>query len=274
LIDVRLDADLDDLSEGEFELLVEAVGQNHQYEPKLVDKVEGGHDHIEVLVDRGILRRIEEDGSRYVMVHEDIVECAIVDDATPTNYSPSEEGVPNLARCSRNRTGRQRGVHGDDRRPVGILHPHYSPDRSKRCRRPINDATRTGVLGETDRDERRKLEFQFRQGRYPHFLSSGPAMELGVDIGDLNTLLLYGTPPNANSYLQRIGRAGRSRVIPYPFGQSAAYRLLLPWASEELIAADPQQVPLNEVNREVLPSVAFVGRTRLGYDDSMGTVAS
>jgi len=94
LIDVRLDADSDDLSEGEFELLVEAVGQNHQYEPKLVDKVEGGHDHIEVLVDRGILRRIEEDGSRYVMVHEDIVECAIVDDATPTNYSPSEEEYP------------------------------------------------------------------------------------------------------------------------------------------------------------------------------------
>ena len=34
-------------------------------------------------------------------------------------------------------------------------------------------------------------------------------MEIGIDIGDLNILVLYGTPPNINSYLQRIGRAGR-----------------------------------------------------------------
>jgi len=30
-------------------------------------------------------------------------------------------------------------------------------------------------------------------------------MELGVDIGDLDALLLYGTPPNMNAYLQRVG---------------------------------------------------------------------
>jgi len=108
--------------------------------------------------------------------------------------------------------------------------------------------------GETDRDERRKLEFQFRQGRYPHFLSSGPAMELGVDIGDLNTLLLYGTPPNANSYLQRIGRAGRSsgNSLIHSVSQRNPIDYYYHEHPEELIAADPQQVPLNEVNREVL----------------------
>jgi ATP-dependent helicase YprA (DUF1998 family) len=255
LIDVRLDADLDDLSEGEFELLVEAVGQNHQYEPKLVDKVEGGHDHIEVLVDRGILRRIEEDGSRYVMVHEDIVECAIVDDATPTNYSPSEEEYPTSLEAAL-------GTAPDDSveftetiedRSV-FSHPHYSLTAQKVSTSDPMMLLARAYYGETDRDERRKLEFQFRQGRYPHFLSSGPAMELGVDIGDLNTLLLYGTPPNANSYLQRIGRAGRSsgNSLIHSVSQRNPIDYYYHEHPEELIAADPQQVPLNEVNREVL----------------------
>jgi len=79
-------------------------------------------------------------------------------------------------------------------------------------------------------------------------------MELGVDIGDLNTLLLYGTPPNANSYLQRIGRAGRSsgNSLIHSVSQRNPIDYYYHEHPEELIAADPQQVPLNEVNREVL----------------------
>jgi DNA-directed RNA polymerase subunit RPC12/RpoP len=79
-------------------------------------------------------------------------------------------------------------------------------------------------------------------------------MELGVDIGDLNTLLLYGTPPNPNSYLQRIGRAGRAsgNSLVHSVSQRNPIDYYYYEHPEELIASNPQQVPLNEVNQEVL----------------------
>jgi len=64
--------------------------------------------------------------------------------------------------------------------------------------------------GDLKADERRQIEHEFKRNAVPNFLSTGPAMEIGIDIGDLNTLLLLGSPPNTNAYLQRIGRAGRS----------------------------------------------------------------
>ncbi|SFC04834.1 DEAD/DEAH box helicase [Halobiforma haloterrestris] len=255
LVDVRLDAGLDELSEGERELLVEAIGQNHHYEPNLVDEIENGHDHLDSLVDRGILRRVEEEGSRFVMVDEDAVECAVVDNVTPTNYSPSQEEYATSLEVTL-------GLAPDDVIEFGTTiedrsefsHSHYSLTAQQVSTSDPMMLLARAYYGETDRDERRKLEYQFRQGRYPHFLSSGPAMELGVDIGDLNTLLLYGTPPNANSYLQRIGRAGRAsgNSLIHSVSQRNPIDYYYHEHPEELIAADPQQVPLNEVNHEVL----------------------
>jgi ATP-dependent helicase YprA (DUF1998 family) len=108
--------------------------------------------------------------------------------------------------------------------------------------------------GTTEKTLRRELEYQFKNGCYPNFLSSGPAMELGIDIGDLDMLCLFGTPPNINSYLQRIGRAGRETKKSLVFSVSKRnpidfyyYRNPL-----ELIQSSPQPVPLNEHNPEVL----------------------
>lgn len=255
LVDVRLDAEVDELSEGERELLIEAIGQNHHYEPNLVGEIEDGHDHLDSLVSRGILRRVEKEGSRYVMVNEDAVECAVVDNVTPTNYSPSREEYATSLEFTL-------GLAPDDVIKFGTTiedrsefsHSHYSLTAQRVSTSDPMMLLARAYYGETDRDERRKLEYQFRQGRYPHFLSSGPAMELGVDIGDLNTLLLYGTPPNANSYLQRIGRAGRAsgNSLIHSVSQRNPIDYYYHEHPEELIAADPQQVPLNEVNHEVL----------------------
>jgi ATP-dependent helicase YprA (DUF1998 family) len=108
--------------------------------------------------------------------------------------------------------------------------------------------------GTTEKTFRRELEYHFKNGIYPNFLSSGPAMELGIDIGDLDILCLFGTPPNINSYLQRIGRAGRATKKSLVFSVSKRnpidfyyYRNPL-----ELIQSKPQPVPLNEHNPEVL----------------------
>ena len=61
-------------------------------------------------------------------------------------------------------------------------------------------------------DRRRRIEKQFIAGGhswYPNMLSTTPTLELGVDIGDLSSVLLYSVPPSQANYVQRLGRAGR-----------------------------------------------------------------
>ena len=108
--------------------------------------------------------------------------------------------------------------------------------------------------GDVEKRTRRRIEHQFKFGADMHFLSSGPAMEVGIDIGDLNLLLLYGTPPNINNYLQRIGRAGRRSKRSLVLSVSKRnpidyyyYRYPL-----DLITSSAQPVPLNEFNEEAL----------------------
>ncbi|MFA9427070.1 DEAD/DEAH box helicase [Natronorubrum sp. A-ect3] len=108
--------------------------------------------------------------------------------------------------------------------------------------------------GGTSKMERREIEYQFRDSDHPHFLSSGPTMELGVDIGSLDSLLMYGTPPNMNAYLQRVGRAGRSSNSSLVHSVSQRNPIDYYYYDEptELITADKQPVPLNEHNERVL----------------------
>lgn len=68
----------------------------------------------------------------------------------------------------------------------------------------------TGLL---DRDEREQLEQRFKAAEHkpgdPNLLSCTPTLEMGIDIGDLSTIILCSIPPAQAKYLQRIGRAGR-----------------------------------------------------------------
>ena len=76
--------------------------------------------------------------------------------------------------------------------------------------RRVISAEHTGLL---ERDEREQLERRFKakqpQPWYENLLSATPTLEMGVDIGDLSSVLLCSVPPNQASFLQRIGRAGR-----------------------------------------------------------------
>ena len=71
-------------------------------------------------------------------------------------------------------------------------------------------AEHTGLLG---RQEREDLEARFKAKApkpwYENLLSATPTLEMGVDIGDLSSVLLCSVPPTQASFLQRIGRAGR-----------------------------------------------------------------
>jgi len=76
--------------------------------------------------------------------------------------------------------------------------------------RRVFSAEHTGLL---QRDQREALEDRFKAKMqhpwYENLLSATPTLEMGVDIGDLSSVLLCSVPPNQASYLQRIGRAGR-----------------------------------------------------------------
>lgn len=76
--------------------------------------------------------------------------------------------------------------------------------------RRVFSAEHTGLL---QRDQREALEMRFKANAphpwYENLLSATPTLEMGVDIGDLSSVLLCSVPPNQASYLQRIGRAGR-----------------------------------------------------------------
>lgn len=67
----------------------------------------------------------------------------------------------------------------------------------------------TGML---EGDERKAIEESFITGTKAwdiNLLSSTPTLEMGIDIGDLSSVLLCSVPPTQANYLQRIGRAGR-----------------------------------------------------------------
>ncbi|WP_066462969.1 DEAD/DEAH box helicase [Sanguibacter suarezii] len=64
-----------------------------------------------------------------------------------------------------------------------------------------------------DDEERLRYENEFKSGHLspdaPNVLVATPTLEMGIDIGDLSTVMLASLPRTVASYLQRIGRAGR-----------------------------------------------------------------
>lgn len=70
----------------------------------------------------------------------------------------------------------------------------------------------TGLL---QREDRELLEENFKAPKDkhrmwdPNVLSCTPTLEMGIDIGDLSTVILCSMPPAQAQFLQRVGRAGR-----------------------------------------------------------------
>ena len=82
----------------------------------------------------------------------------------------------------------------------------------------IFTAEHTGLL---KRDKRESLEKRFMGENpspgTPNLLSCTPTLELGIDIGDLSSVILCSVPPAQTNYIQRIGRSGRKTGNSFNF---------------------------------------------------------
>ncbi|NHN64358.1 DEAD/DEAH box helicase [Haloarcula sp. JP-Z28] len=257
LLDVTLDIDWSTLDAGE-KAVIEALNeQSKQYVDSLSDDIEDAGRHVQSLMEQDILRRIETDSGYLIGFDESCVCCTTVDADTTITYVPATESF--YSTLDEVFTDHDPGLDkvtfsADSQSRSGFTHPHFDLTAYRvNYSDPLLLVSRA-YFGLTEKDERRRIEYQFREGRYPNFLSSGPAMEVGMDIGDLDALLLYGTPPNTNSYLQRIGRAGRQSgsSLVHSISQRNPIDYYYYEQPNELIQAEPQPVPLNETNEEVL----------------------
>jgi len=89
----------------------------------------------------------------------------------------------------------------------------------------VNAREHTGLL---ERDDRETLEVDFKRKKDtaqlwdPNVLSCTPTLEMGIDIGDLSTVILCSMPPAQAQFLQRTGRAGRKDGNALTLAVSAA----------------------------------------------------
>ncbi|AHC50783.1 DEAD/DEAH box helicase [Sulfolobus acidocaldarius SUSAZ] len=93
-----------------------------------------------------------------------------------------------------------------------------------------------------NKEDRLKVEESIKSGKIKGVIAT-PTLELGIDIGDLDVVIMAENPPNYTRYLQRAGRAGRKSKIGYIF-------TLL---GEDPIDAYYLRKPTEFFNRKVLP---------------------
>ena len=188
-----------------------ALALTHTPETSILDLIRA---FLEAGGESGLLREVQRDGDQRLMalsadrarLWSDGVQYAC-DCSGQRLYRPLHEaadwdGAPNLA--YRGERGGYRRVGSSDRQI------YYQQRYRKGALRRVFAQEHTGLL---TTQERESLEDRFNHGRHaddPNVLTATSTLEMGIDIGDLSSTMLCSIPPTTASYLQRIGRAGRS----------------------------------------------------------------
>ncbi|HYF95164.1 MAG TPA: DEAD/DEAH box helicase [Symbiobacteriaceae bacterium] len=188
-------------------------------------------------------------------VKRSLLHVTLVNQNHPANWDPWADRFVSTAELTITERSSQGLVHYaiplEERAKPGSR--YFSPDAYELLYSPAALLVSRVYKGDTPKELRRRIEFEFKTRPSLHHISSGPAMEVGVDIGNLNVMALYGTPPNINAYLQRIGRAGRKskRALIFTVSKSNPIDYYYHRDPHKLIDSAAQPVPLTTANQEV-----------------------
>ena len=138
--------------------------------------------------------------------------------------------------------------------PTEIEENYYSRLYTATTPRAVVAREHTGLI---PKEERLALEQSFRGAdsapNAPNVLVATPTLEMGIDIGDLSTVMLASLPKSVASYVQRVGRAGRltgnSLVLAFVQGRGTT----LPKLNN----------PLSMIAGSVVPPAAFLSATEI-----------
>ena len=115
---------------------------------------------------------------------------------------------------------------------------------------PLRSQEHTAQLGVIELEKR---ENQFRSGKI-NLLSCSTTLEMGVDIGELQAVVLRNFPPHVSNYQQRAGRAGRRTdgiAITLMYGQRRPHDRALFEQPARLIAGTNQIPQIDAGNWQI-----------------------
>ncbi|MEL7053060.1 MAG: Zn-binding domain-containing protein, partial [Cyanobacteria bacterium J06588_5] len=118
---------------------------------------------------------------------------------TSTPEQPLLQGMTCMA------TGCQGHYQPDERQGLAYYREIYRHGEVQR----IVAAEHTGLLSRTNRENLEKRFIESDRRCDPNLISATSTLEMGINIGDLSTVLLSSVPPGTANFQQRIGRAGR-----------------------------------------------------------------
>ena len=186
---------------------------------------------------------IDHDGSPHGTRHYFIYNPPLVDEQLGLRKSAVQTGIQLSQKLRQN--GRQNLIFARTRRTVEMIlaymRAQLAPDEQASVR-----GYRSGYL----KEDRRAIEQIFKSGALRTVVATS-ALELGIDIGDLEAVILVGYPGSIATTRQRFGRAGRKLQT------SLAVLIATPDAMDQYLANHPEYLT------ETSPETALINPDNL-----------
>ncbi|AFR06526.1 DEAD/DEAH box helicase [Nocardiopsis alba] len=161
-------------------------------------------------------------------------------------------------------------------RPYDIPDPDKDSDHYRHLYRTLNPVPLSAQehTAQWSSTEAARIQQEFVKGRV-NALSCSTTFELGVDVGELQSVFMRNMPPTTANYVQRAGRAGRradSAALVVTYAQRRSHDLFRYQEPEKMIAGEVRApyVPLANVriDRRHAHSVALAAFFRYWFQET------